>query len=316
MKRQKATERFRRSEQLGEGTFGIVSLAIDEETKAKVAVKRIKNGKFEDGVHWTALREIKMLRELKHENIIGLIEVFSSGSNVNLVFEYCEFDLEKVIYDKQPFKQGDVQAYLEMTLKGIQACHEAWVLHRDLKPSNLLLDYRGVLKLGDFGLARLYGEDPPRVMTSQVATRWYRAPELLFGAKQYGTGVDMWSIGLIFGELMTRVPVLQGRDDLDQLARTFHLLGTPNDQDWPDAALLPNYLEFTKTLPHPLGQIFVGESPEALELLGWMLKLDPNKRPTAQQALGHAYFTGPGAVKPTPPGDLPKLIAKPDRLLH
>lgn len=307
-KRLKATERFRRSKELGKGTFGTVWLAIDEETKAKVAVKQIKPGKFEDGVHWTALREIKLMRELKHENILALIEVFSSENHVNLVLQYCEFDLEKVILDKQPFKRGDVQAYLQMTLRGIEACHDAWVLHRDLKPQNLLLDSNGVLKLGDFGLARLYAEEPARIMSSVVVTLWYRAPELLFGAQQYGTGVDMWSIGLIFAELMTRVPVLKGTGEIDQLVKTFHLLGTPNEQDWPDCVLLPNYMEFTKTTPYPLNQIFQGESVEALDLLGRMLQLNPNKRPTAKEALEHPYFTGPNAVKPTHPSDLPKLL--------
>ena len=250
------------------------------------------------------------MRELKHENIVGLLDVFATQKHVYLVFEYCEVgDLEDVIRDDRTLAVDDVMSYLQMTLKGIKACHDAWILHRDLKPANLLIHANGSLKIADFGLARLFAS-PDREMSSQVVTLWYRAPELLFGAKQYGTGVDIWSIGLIFTELIKRVPILPGRSELDQLSKTFHLLGTPTEQDWPGLTSLPSYMEFTPKPAVPMEQILPNSSKETRDLLKQMLQLDPNKRPTASQALEHAYFTGENAPRPTPPYALPKVTKK------
>ncbi len=119
-----------------------------------------------------------------------------------------------------------------MTLKGLEYLHRHWILHRDMKPNNLLIDTRGVLKIGDFGLAKFYGS-PNRVYTHQVVTRWYRCPELLFGARIYGVGADMWALGCILAELLLRVPFLPGESDLDQLTRIFQTLGTVTEEQWP-----------------------------------------------------------------------------------
>jgi len=306
------SERYKKVSQLGEGTFGVVYEALDNENlNVKVAVKQIKQGKFEDGVNWTALREIKLLREIQHENVVGLIDVFATQKHVYLVFEYCEVgDLEDIIRDDRPLQPSDVCSYLQMTLKGIQACHDAWVLHRDLKPANLLIHANGSLKIADFGLARLFAS-PERDMSSQVVTLWYRAPELLFGAKQYGTGVDIWSIGLIFAELIKRVPILPGRSELDQLTKIFHLLGTPTESDWPGLSSLPSYMEFTPKPAVPMEQILPTSTKETRDLLKLMLQLDPNKRPSAQEALQHPFFVGPSAIMPTLPQNLPKVQKKP-----
>jgi cyclin-dependent kinase 7 len=240
-----------------------------------------------------------------------LIDVFATEKHVYLVFEYCEVgDLEDVIRDDRTLAPAHIMSYIKMTLEGIKACHDAWILHRDLKPANLLIHSSGLLKIGDFGLARLYAE-PDREMSSQVVTLWYRAPELLFGAKQYGTGVDIWSIGLIFAELVKRIPVLPGHSELDQLSKIFHLLGTPTEQDWPGLSSLPSFMEFTPKPPVPIEQIFPHSDKDTRDLVKWMLQLDPNKRPTADQALSHAYFNG--EVKPTPPHALP-VVTKKDKL--
>ncbi|KAK3257019.1 cyclin-dependent kinase, partial [Cymbomonas tetramitiformis] len=179
-------DRYLKGEVIGQGTYGVVVKATDKQTQRQVAIKKIRSKRrAEEGVDVTALREIKCLKELSHPHIVSLIEVFTRKSNIYLVFEFMTSDLEAVIKDATiPLKRSDVKAYLQMTLKAVAHCHKCWVLHRDLKPNNLLIAPDGGLKLCDFGLARFYGS-PGRDFTVQVFQRWYRAPELLFGSKQY-----------------------------------------------------------------------------------------------------------------------------------
>lgn len=151
------------------------------------------------------------------------------------------------------------------------------MLHRDLKPNNLLIDHTGVVKITDFGLAKSFGS-PNRIMTHQVVTRWYRAPELLFGARLYSTGVDVWAVGCILAELLLRVPFLQGDSDLGQLSKIFEVCGSPTAENWPGAKDLPDYVAF-KFLPGiPFKEIFSAAGDDLLELLQWCFKLDPPKR--------------------------------------
>lgn len=177
--------------------FATVYKARDTLTNQIVAVKKIKIGSREearDGINRTALREIKLLHELQHDNVIGLLDVFGYKSNVSLVFDFMDTDLEVIIKDIKGIPVltlANIKAYMIMTLRGLEYLHLNWILHRDLKPNNLLVNSNGVLKIGDFGLARFFGS-PNRNYTHQVVTRWYRSPELLFGARQYGTGVDIW----------------------------------------------------------------------------------------------------------------------------
>jgi cyclin-dependent kinase 7 len=304
-------QNYKQQRILGEGTFGTVFLALDlSKDNAKVAVKRIKLGAFIDGVNWTALREIKLLQEVHHDNIVNLLDVFAGVECVHLVFEYCPFDLSHIIEDASVvLSESIIKSYLDMLLKGCQALHEHWVLHRDLKPSNLLLSPTGVLKIADFGLARTFGS-PQREMTSTVVTIFYRAPELLFGAKQYGPSVDMWSVGCIFAELMIRIPFFPGQGEIDQLGKIFHALGTPSESEWPGMSLLPSYMAFAHREPTPLANNFPAASPDALDLLKWFFKFDPNQRPSAAQARQHAYFTAPGTVMPAPLDKLPTPLRR------
>lgn len=166
------------------------------------------------------------------------------------------------------------------------------------------MDSDGHVKLGDFGLARVFGS-PNRNMTSLVCTIWYRPPELLFGAREYSTSVDMWGIGCILAELLLRVPLFTGTNEIDMLGKIFHVLGTPNEQTWPGVTSLPNYIEFTPNTKMDLTALFTAASPDCLDLLSKLLALDPNHRISASDALAHDYFTN--APVPTNPIDLPKL---------
>ncbi|KAH7422838.1 hypothetical protein KP509_12G028200 [Ceratopteris richardii] len=299
------TQRYIKGQTLGEGTYGVVYKAVDSLTNRTVAVKKIRIGKYKEGVHVTALREIKLLRELKDPNIIEMIDVYPHKRNLHLVFEFMESDLEAVIRDRNiVLSAADIKSYMQMTLKGLAYCHKKWVLHRDLKPNNLLIASDGQLKLGDFGLARIFGS-PDRQFTHQVFARWYRAPELLFGSKQYGAGVDIWAAACIFAELMLRRPFLQGSSDIDQLGKIFAALGTPKESQWPDMTCLPDYVEFQYCPAPSLRSLFPMATDDALDLISRMLAFDPKSRITAQQALEHRYFHS----EPAP--TRPELLSRP-----
>ncbi|XP_027652477.2 cyclin-dependent kinase 7 isoform X5 [Falco peregrinus] len=233
-----------------------------------------------------------------------LLDAFGHKSNISLVFDFMETDLEVIIKDTSiVLTQSHIKAYMLMTLQGLEYLHQHWILHRDLKPNNLLLDENGILKLADFGLAKSFGS-PNRVYTHQVVTRWYRAPELLFGAKMYGVGVDMWAVGCILAELLLRVPFLPGDSDLDQLTRIFETLGTPTEEQWPGMTNLPDYVTFKSFPGMPLQHIFSAAGDDLLSLLQGLFTFNPCTRVTATQALKQKYFSNrPG---PTPGNQLPR----------
>ncbi|OIW03608.1 hypothetical protein TanjilG_06117 [Lupinus angustifolius] len=300
----KVADRYLKREVLGEGTYGVVYKAIDTQTGQTVAIKKIRLGKHKEGVNFTALREIKLLKELQYPHIIELIDSFPHKENLHLVFEFMETDLESVIRDRNIFlSPGDIKSYIQMTLNGLMFCHKKWVLHRDMKPNNLLIGSNGQLKLADFGLARIFGS-PDRRFTHQVFARWYRAPELLFGTKQYGSGVDVWAAACIFAELLLRRPFLQGSSDIDQLGKIFAALGTPSPSQWPDMVYLPDYVEYQYVPAPPLRSLFPMASDDALDLLSKMFTYDPKVRISAQQA----YFTS--VPLPTDPDKLPRPTPK------
>ena len=276
------SKRYKKIEFLGEGQFATVYKAEDLENDNKiVAVKKIKLGQksdARDGINRTALREIKLLQELSHPNIIGLLDVIGHKSNISLIFDYMDTDLEVLIHDTAILlTAGHIKAYVLMTLKGLEYLHAYWVLHRDLKPNNLLINREGVLKITDFGLAKSFGS-PNRVLTHQVVTRWYRSPELLYGARLYGTGVDIWAVGCIMAELLRRAPFLPGDSDLDQLTKIFEMFGTPTEKMWPGVESLPDYVVFKPLPGQSLKDIFSAAGDDLLELLTWFMMLDPAKR--------------------------------------
>ncbi|KAI9017524.1 kinase-like domain-containing protein [Gaertneriomyces semiglobifer] len=298
---------FLKDKKLGEGTYAVVyqGWAVDAQGRRKIAIKKIKIGQYKDGLDMSAIREVKFLQEIRHPNVIEAY-VFAHKFNLNLVLEFLDADLEMIIKNKTvAFSAADVKSWMLMTLRGVHHCHRNFILHRDLKPNNLLLAADGQLKLADFGMARDYG-DPLRKMTPIVVTRWYRAPELLLGAQRYGYGIDIWAVGCIFAELMLRVPFMAGDSDIGQLNMIFKALGTPREEDWPGMSSLPDYHEF-QFIPKPaIRAIFPAASADALALLESMLVYDPLKRPTAEAALNHFYFTN--LPRPTPPVKLPKAV--------
>ncbi|CAA7030295.1 unnamed protein product [Microthlaspi erraticum] len=305
-------DRYLRRQVLGEGTYGVVYKATDTKTGKTVAVKKIRLGNQKEGVNFTALREIKLLKELNHPHIVELIDAFPHDGSLHLVFEYMQTDLEAVIRDRNIFlSPGDIKSYMLMTLKGLAHCHKKWVLHRDMKPNNLLIGENGLLKLADFGLARVFGS-PNRRFTHQVFATWYRAPELLFGSRQYGAGVDVWAAGCIFAELLLRRPFLPGSTEIDQLGKIFQAFGTPTPSQWTDMIYLPEYMEFSYTQAPPLRTIFPMASDDTLDLLAKMFTYDPRQRITIQQALDHRYFSS--SPSPTEPGKLQIPASKGDAL--
>ncbi|VDN13259.1 unnamed protein product [Dibothriocephalus latus] len=217
-----ALQKYEKLEKIGEGTYGKVYKAKNRETHEVVALKRVRLEDDEEGIPSSAFREICLLKELKHRNIVRLYDVLISESRLTIVFEHCDQDLKKY-FDacNGEIDPATVKLFMYQLLRGLQFCHMNNVLHRDLKPQNLLINANGELKLADFGLARAYGI-PVRQYSAEVVTLWYRPPDVLFGAKIYTTSIDMWSAGCIFAELSNAGrPLFPGFDVDDQLRRIF-----------------------------------------------------------------------------------------------
>ncbi|KJA30240.1 hypothetical protein HYPSUDRAFT_125849 [Hypholoma sublateritium FD-334 SS-4] len=290
--------------QVGEGTFGKVYKARNTITGTHVALKRIRMESERDGFPVTAMREIKLLQSLRHDNVVKLYEMMVSNGSVYMVFEYMDHDLTGVLSQNQfTFSDAHLKSLCHQMLAGLAYLHHKGVIHRDIKGSNILINNRGELKLADFGLARFYQKRRRTDYTNRVITLWYRPPELLFGATVYGPEVDMWSAGCIMLELFTKKPVFQGVDEIHQVEVVFKLLGTPTSDTWSDAMSLP-WFELVKPqqpLPNRFREAFQKwMSPAALDLAEQLLTYDPNQRITALQAMNAPYFTQeePTAARP------------------
>ncbi|XP_045496882.1 cyclin-dependent kinase 2-like [Colias croceus] len=306
-------ENFMNVEKIGEGTYGVVYKAEDRKSGKEIALKKIKLENEPEGVPSTALREISVLRDLRHPSVVQLLDVILADAKLFLVFEFMHMDLKKLMdLTKGPLRLDLVKSYLRQLLEGIAYCHSKRVLHRDLKPQNLLVDAEGRIKLADFGLARAFGI-PVRAYTHEVVTLWYRAPEILLGAKFYSTAVDIWSLACIYAEMASGRTLFPGDSEIDQLFRVFRALGTPGDEVWPGARLLPDFrAAFPRWPRREARQLLPAAAraePLAGELFEAMLCYEPSERLAARAALQHPYLAD---ARRTPP-DLPALAARAPR---
>ncbi|KAF2725089.1 serine/threonine protein kinase, CMGC family, CDC2/CDK subfamily [Polychaeton citri CBS 116435] len=316
------SSKFKVLNAIEEGSYGYVSRAQDTTTSALVALKKLKIDPYRDGgFPVTALREIQTLTAANnHRHIVHLKEVVADApsstamtpnpyGDVYLVMEFLEHDLKTLQEEmEEPFRPSEIKTLLLQLASGVEFLHDHSILHRDLKTSNILLNNRGEVKLADFGMARFCGDPPPANLTQLVVTLWYRAPELLLGAMTYSSAIDTWSLGCIFAELLTREPLLQGKNEADQLGKIFDVCGVPSEESWPGVTRLPNAKSLrlpaaSRTQPGNLRTNlqtrFPSLSESGREALASLLSLDPRRRCTARELLSHPYFAEEPRPKPT-----------------
>uniref|UniRef100_A0A8C3WTA7 cyclin-dependent kinase n=1 Tax=Catagonus wagneri TaxID=51154 RepID=A0A8C3WTA7_9CETA len=307
-------EKYEKIGKIGEGSYGVVFKCRNRDTGQIVAIKRFLESEDDPVIKKIALREIRMLKQLKHPNLVNLIEVFRRKKKLHLVFEYCE---HTVLHELDRHQRGVpehlVKSITWQTLQAVNFCHKHNCIHRDVKPENILITKHSVIKLCDFGFARLL-TGPSDYYTDYVATRWYRSPELLVGDTQYGPPVDVWAIGCVFAELLSGMPLWPGKSDVDQLYLIRKTLGD----------LIPRHQQVFSTNQYfsgveipdpedmePLELKFPNISYPALGLLKGCLHMNPAERLTCEQLLQHPYFDG---IRET--GDLTKEREKPRKTLR
>uniref|UniRef100_A0A1I7UT38 Protein kinase domain-containing protein n=1 Tax=Caenorhabditis tropicalis TaxID=1561998 RepID=A0A1I7UT38_9PELO len=322
---------YEKLSKIGQGTFGEVFKARCKSTGRMVALKKILMENEKEGFPITALREVKMLEQLKHQNITDLIEVCSAkGSSSNtkdrttfyLVFAFCEHDLAGLLSNQKVRMQlVHVKTMMKHLITGLNKLHRSRILHRDMKAANVLISKEGVLKLADFGLARPFVQRensaaPRPLYTNRVVTLWYRPPELLLGDRQYGTKIDVWGAGCIMAEMWTRQPIMQGDTEQRQLQLISGLCGSICPQVWPNCVNMPLWgamiAEPNTALPQRKPRVLRdrmnkiikydpsdaklpasfqhGPDEEAMCLLEHLLSIDPDKRPTADEAEDDIWF--------------------------
>ncbi len=295
----RSVEEYQNLNRIEEGTYGVVYRARDKKSNEIVALKRLKMEREKEGFPITSLREINTLLISQHRNVVTVREIVV-GSNIDkiyIVMDFVEHDLKSLMETmrekRQMFTPGEVKCLMKQLLDAIAHLHDNWIVHRDLKTSNLLLSNAGVLKVGDFGLAREFGS-PLKPYTPVVVTLWYRAPELLLGQREYSTHIDVWSCGCIFGELLTMEPLFPAKSEQDQLNRIFKLLGTPNEKVWPGFNKLPMVQKMKKFVDYPVSNLRSKFPPQmisdkGMQLLKRLLRYDPVQRISCEDALDTGF---------------------------
>jgi cyclin-dependent kinase 7 len=307
--------KYVKGKKLGSGQYAdVFSAHLVKDPSKLVAIKKIKVGPEvrEFGISYDSIREIRFLQELSHPNIIKLHAVFSTkNQNLNLVLEHLpQGDLLKLVQDTNiSYTPADIKSWMLMLMRATWFCHQNFVLHRDIKPNNLLIAANGEIKLADFGLARSFA-DPFQPMTYNTVTIWYRPPELFFQAQFYGGGVDVWSCGCVFAELVARDVLFRAwpENEINMVRLICEKVGTPTDDNWPGVGKLKGYVTPSEIIPVRskdqwlAGFRAIGET--GVDLLMKMLTLDPRKRSSAEQVLKHPYWTAD--PRPSRMEDLPR----------
>lgn len=284
-------DNYTKKEKLGEGTYGVVYRAADNRTKEIVALKQMRLEQEEEGIPVTALREIALVQNLHHTNIVEIKEVISGKGTLTMVSEYLDSDLRKYMDSiRSGVHPALLKSYAFQLLCGIAYLHSNRIMHRDMKPQNLLINKDGYLKICDFGLARTF-TIPPRNYTHEVVTLWYRPVEILMSAQSYDIGVDVWGAGCIIAEMITGIPLFAGDSEIDQLFRIFKVLGTPTEETYPGFTKLPGYTRGLQTHERKdLATVFRTDDKLLIDLLSQLLEINPAKRISAMRALQHPYF--------------------------
>lgn len=320
--------RYQKLEKLGEGNYGCVYKARDRARGGRlVALKKIKIDDEDEGVPSTALREVAILQDLSHQHIVRLEQVIFEHGQLYLVFEYLDLDLRRYLdnihlrktnKNQHENHENDashaesstpkglalplVKSYVYQILLGVEYMHSHRHLHRDLKPQNLLIDRNGRLQIADLGLARAISMPMPP-LTHEVATLWYRAPEILLGSKPYSNPVDLWSVGTIMAEMISLAPSFPGDSEIDTLFKIFQCIGTPTEENWPGVSSLPDYHSTFPSWSVPSDAKFLealhirpehGLDSDGCDLLRSLLRHSPSDRLSARQALQHPWFLKDG----------------------
>jgi len=299
--------KYEKQAKIGQGTFGEVFKARDKKNKQKiVALKKVLMENEKEGFPITALREIRILQLLRHENIVNLIEICRTKatqfnrhkSTFYLVFDFCAHDLAGLLSNfTVKFSPGEIKKVVQQLLNGLYYIHSNKIIHRDMKAANVLITKQGILKLADFGLARAISinkNGAPNRYTNRVVTLWYRPPELLLGERNYGPAVDLWGAGCIMAEMWTRSPIMQGNTEQHQLTLIAQLCGAITTEVWPGVENLDLYskMELPKGSKRRVKERLKHyvKDPYACDLIDKLLWLDPGKRMDADAALNHDLF--------------------------
>ncbi|XP_075469883.1 cyclin-dependent kinase 18 isoform X3 [Ascaphus truei] len=288
-------ETYIKLDKLGEGTYATVFKGRSKLTDNLVALKEIRL-EHEEGAPCTAIREVSLLKDLKHSNIVTLHDIIHTEYSLTLVFEYLDSDLKQYLDNCGNLMcMHNVKIFMFQLLRGLSYCHRRKILHRDLKPQNLLINEKGELKLADFGLARAKSV-PTKTYSNEVVTLWYRPPDVLLGSTEYSTPLDMWGVGCILYEMSTGRPMFPGSTVKEELHLIFRLLGTPTEETWPGISYNKEFWEYS--FPQYRAQPLKNHTPrldsEGIDLLSSLLLYEDKKRISADTGLRHPYFQGLG----------------------
>ncbi|KAM8965844.1 cyclin-dependent kinase 16 isoform 5-T5 [Sarcophilus harrisii] len=289
-------ETYVKLDKLGEGTYATVYKGKSKLTDNLVALKEIRL-EHEEGAPCTAIREVSLLKDLKHANIVTLHDIIHTDKSLTLVFEYLDKDLKQYLEDcGNVINVHNVKLFLFQLLRGLAYCHRQKVLHRDLKPQNLLINERGELKLADFGLARAKSI-PTKTYSNEVVTLWYRPPDILLGSTDYSTQIDMWGVGCIFYEMATGRPLFPGSTVEEQLHFIFRILGTPTEETWPGISSNEEFKNYD--YPKYRAEALLSHAPrldtDGADLLGRLLQFEGRNRISADDAMRHPFFQSLGS---------------------